>query len=279
MVKEAEKLLYQQEWRVIDQSTTGLYLDPLQSFGLDDTLCASVGEGHAPATARFWVHRPTVVLGTQDTRLPFLQDGLDFLKGEGYHVIVRNSGGLAVLLDEGVLNFTIVLPEKEKGIDINRGYEAMFHLIKEMARPYGKEVEKGEIVGSYCPGSYDLSIGGKKFAGISQRRLRHGVAVQIYLCVEGSGSGRAQVIKKFYDLSRKNIETKIDFPDINPAVMASLSELLEAPLTIGDVIFRLLQLLKKYSGALTANPLTEEEELMFAQYYNRIVERNKKVLN
>ena len=54
------------------------------------------------------------------------------------------------------------------------------------------EIEAREIVGSYCPGSYDLSIKGKKFAGISQRRIRKGVAVQIYLCVNGSGSERAE---------------------------------------------------------------------------------------
>ena len=55
------------------------------------------------------------------------------------------------------------------------------------------EIEAKEIVGSYCPGSYDLSIAGKKFAGISQRRIRNGVAVQIYLCVSGSGQERAQL--------------------------------------------------------------------------------------
>ena len=60
------------------------------------------------------------------------------------------------------------------------------------------EIEAREIVGSYCPGSYDLSIAGKKFAGISQRRIRNGVAVQIYLCVSGSGQERAQLIKDFY---------------------------------------------------------------------------------
>ena len=54
----------------------------------------------------------------------------------------------------------------------------------------GDRIEAYEIIGSYCPGSYDLSIDGRKFAGISQRRLRQGIAVQVYLCVEGSGATR-----------------------------------------------------------------------------------------
>lgn len=40
------------------------------------------------------------------------------------------------------------------------------------------EIKAYEIEHSYCPGSYDLSIGGQKFAGISQRRVKGGVAVR-----------------------------------------------------------------------------------------------------
>src|SRR4051794_4530393 len=76
-------LLVQERWRVIDQSSAGLYSSALQSFGMDDTLCTSVGQGLAPATARSWVHQKTIVLGIQDTRLPFLKDGIHFLKESG----------------------------------------------------------------------------------------------------------------------------------------------------------------------------------------------------
>ena len=73
----------------------------------------------------------------------------------------------------------------------------MWDLIKLMFADFEVEIEAREIVGSYCPGSYDLSIDGKKFAGISQRRIRNGVAVQIYLCVNGSGEERAQLLRIF----------------------------------------------------------------------------------
>lgn len=277
-MEEAQKLLKQPTWRIIDQSSTGLHMSALHSFGYDDTLCASIGTKGAPATVRAWVHADTVVLGIQDTRLPFIKDGLEYLKGQNYEYIVRNSGGLAVVLDEGVLNLSIILPEQEKGIDINRGYDAMWELIQEMFADFGQTIEAREIVGSYCPGSYDLSINGKKFAGISQRRLRGGVAVQIYLCVTGSGSERAGVIQEFYERAINNRETKFSYPTIEPSVMASLSELYGVSLTVQDVMLRLLKTLKKKAGYLQAGELTDDELKLLDSYVVRVVERNDKFL-
>jgi octanoyl-[GcvH]:protein N-octanoyltransferase len=272
-----EGLLHQPEWRIIDQSAAGIHFQALQSFGTDDTLCASVGAGEAPATARTWVHHNTVVLGIQDTKLPFLQEGIQFLKEQGFQSIVRNSGGLAVVLDEGVLNISLIFPEVEKGIDINRGYDAMWQVIQNMFADFPHEIEAKEIVGSYCPGSYDLSIYGKKFAGISQRRLKKGVAVQIYLCVNGSGKERAELIKQFYEIAKQGEQTKFAYPEIVPDVMASLSELLGANFTIADVMFRLLNQLKSCSDLLYAGQLNEFELELLPGYFQRVVDRNEKI--
>jgi len=273
-----EGLLRQPEWRIIDQSAVGIHFQALQSFATDDTLCASVGAGEAPATARTWVHYNTVVLGIQDTRLPYLQDGIQFLKQEGYQVIVRNSGGLAVVLDEGVLNISLIFPEVEKGIDINRGYDVMWQLIQQMFADFPQQqIEAREIVGSYCPGSYDLSIDGKKFAGISQRRLKKGVAVQIYLCVNGSGQKRAELVKQFYKMAKQADQTKFAYPEIVPGVMASLSELLGMPFTIADVMLRLLNQLHANSDILFAGQLNEYELGLFPGYYQRVIDRNEKI--
>lgn len=277
-MNEAEKLLQQPTWRIIDQSTTGLYMNALQSFGMDDTLCASVGTSDTPATIRTWVHPRTVVLGIQDTRLPYIVEGMTYLHSQNYEAIVRNSGGLAVVLDEGVLNVSMILPESEKGIDINRGYEAMWQLIREMFSDFPYEIEAREIVGSYCPGSYDLSISGKKFAGISQRRLRGGIAVQIYLCVSGSGSERAALIREFYQHAKKSELTKFVYPEVEPAVMASLEELLGIRLTIQDVMMRLFLTLKEKATTLVSGTFTNEEQSMLSAYTERVFERNERFL-
>ncbi|MDQ0414133.1 lipoate--protein ligase family protein [Mesobacillus stamsii] len=275
---EALSLLRQDKWRVIDQSALGPEFHALQSFGTDDTLCESVGKGESPATARAWVHHDTVVLGIQDTRLPYIEEGLDYLERQGYKYIVRNSGGLAVVLDEGVLNLSLVLPEKEKAIDINRGYDAMWLLVKELFADFNKSIEAREIAASYCPGSYDLSIGGKKFAGISQRRLKKGVAVQIYLCVSGKGSQRAELIRLFYERAINGERTKFTYPKVQPEVMASLSELFGVELTIQDVMLRLLTFLQANSNELTSGFLNGDELILFDHYYQRVIERNEKFL-
>nr|WP_078378569.1 lipoate--protein ligase family protein [Sutcliffiella halmapala] len=277
-IAAAKQLLKQPSWRIIDQSSLGANFHALQSFAMDDTLCTSVGKGESGAVCRTWVHENTIVLGIQDTRLPHLQTGIQYLESEGYQVIVRNSGGLAVVLDNGVLNVSLVFPEGEKAIDINRGYDAMFELTKHMFKDLTTEIQAKEIVGSYCPGSYDLSIGDKKFAGISQRRIRGGVAVQIYLCIDGSGSQRAALIGEFYKRALQGEQTKFAFPTINPSVMASLTELTGQPLTIQDVMLRLLTSLKELSGTIFANTLQENENELYYNYYQRIVERNEKVL-
>jgi octanoyl-[GcvH]:protein N-octanoyltransferase len=272
-------LLEQPAWRLIDQSTLGPGFDARQSFATDDTLCTSIGSGSSPATARTWVHHNTIVLGIQDTRLPYLKDGIDFLETRGYRVIVRNSGGLAVVLDEGVLNISLILPEKEGTIDINQGYDTMTALVEQILEPYGASFEAYEIVGSYCPGSYDLSIGGKKFAGISQRRMRGGVAVQIYLCVNGSGSERAAVIGEFYKRGLRDETTKFQYPEIKPDVMASLGELLGRPLTVADIHTRLLNVLHKNSELFYSGQLSVEESELLPGNIKRMWDRNEKALS
>ncbi|MEK5503763.1 MULTISPECIES: lipoate--protein ligase family protein [Bacillus] len=278
MAKQID-LLIQPKWRIIDQSSLGPYFDAKQSFAIDDTLCAAVGKGLSPATARSWVHHDTIVLGIQDTRLPYLKEGIAFLEDAGYKAIVRNSGGLAVVLDSGVLNVSLIFQDKKNGIDIDRGYEAMYELIKRVLSPYNAKVEAYEIAGSYCPGSYDLSIGGKKFAGISQRRLRGGVAVQIYLCADGSGSERAEVIRRFYDIALQDErgKTKAVYPDIRPETMASLSELLKKDISVQDLMLALLTQLKELSGDIFQAPLSGEEESEYEKNLLRMIERNKKV--
>lgn len=277
-MRETDSLLVQREWRVIDQSSIGPQFHALESFAMDDTLCALVGAGKTSAVARSWVHHQTVVLGIQDTKLPFLKQGIEVLKENQFQAIVRNSGGLAVVLDEGVLNLSLVFPETGRRIEINRGYDTMWELIKLMFADFAVEIEAKEIVGSYCPGSYDLSIADKKFAGISQRRIRNGVAVQIYLCVSGSGRERAQMVKDFYQAAIAGAETKFVYPDIQPEVMASLAELLQTPLTVSDVMQRFLRVLQEHSEQMNVTVLTLEEQPLYESYLARIKERNEKSL-
>jgi len=271
-------ILQQPIWRYYDQSISAKQRSPLESFATDDTLCQLVGQLMSPPTIRTWIHEASVVLGIQDHRLPYVQQGMELLESRGYHPIVRNSGGLAVVLDEGILNISIVLSEQKESLSINDGYDVMVDLVKGLFPEVAEKIKAYEIVGSYCPGSYDLSIDGKKFAGISQRRLRQGVAVQIYLCIEGSGSQRAALIRDFYEESLQQEETKFAYPQIVPEVMASLSELIDPHLTVEAVVIRLQQLLNQWAEEVRPQSFYDEELTLYGFYLQRVFERNTKML-
>ncbi|WP_079477902.1 lipoate--protein ligase family protein [Halobacillus salinus] len=276
-MQQTHTLLQTSAYRFIDQSSLGPNFNALQSFATDDALAISVGEGSSPTAARLWVHHDTIVLGIPDARLPYIEEGVEYLESEGYKVIVRNSGGLAVVLDEGVLNLSLIFPNQE-GVNIHEGYDAMVSFIHLLFEDLTSDIEAYEITRSYCPGTYDLSIDGKKFAGISQRRVKNGSAVQIYLDVTGSGAERAQLLKHFYEVSKKGEETRFTYPDIDPSVMASMNELLGTSMTVADVRDRVLRKLYDLSGHIDTDPLEGKEMENFEKRFEQMIKRNAKAL-
>ncbi|MFC6041136.1 biotin/lipoate A/B protein ligase family protein [Paenisporosarcina macmurdoensis] len=271
-------LFVNQEWRFWDQSMSGRSKSALESFAADDMLCELVGKGLSLPTIRTWVHENTVVLGIQDHRLPYVAAGRDVIQEHGFQSIVRNSGGLAVVLDSGVLNISIIVSEQNSAIDINAGYDIMVEFVRYLFPQIADRIEAYEIVGSYCPGSYDLSVEGKKFAGISQRRLRHGIAVQIYLCIEGSGTERAVIIRDFYEAGLQGAQTKFMYPVIVPEVMASISEILGESVTVQDTVIHAQRLMNHMMHNVHMQSLQPSETDLYMYYLTRVVERNQKML-
>ncbi|WP_432370306.1 lipoate--protein ligase family protein [Staphylococcus chromogenes] len=261
-------------WRYVDHASG---LEPMQSFAFDDTFSESVGKDASPNVVRTWIHQHTVILGIHDSRLPHLDEGIRFLTDtKGYNAIVRNSGGLGVVLDQGILNISLMFKGKTE-TSIDEAFSVMYLLISKMFEDENETIETFEITHSYCPGKFDLSIRNKKFAGISQRRVRGGIAVQIYLCVEGSGSERAQLMKDFYTHALQGKTTKFTYPDIYPSHMASLQELFQSDLTVQEVMFKLLYAIKDLGGTLNMDPITNEEWSRYEYYYERMLERNAKM--
>ncbi|WP_156290193.1 lipoate--protein ligase family protein [Oceanobacillus salinisoli] len=279
-MKNWKEIIRQTTFRYVDHSNKHTFYDKpytaLTSFAVDDALAMSVSNGDSPPVMRLWVHPRTIVLGIPDAKLPYIEEGILFLSDQGYHVVVRNSGGLAVALDNGVLNLSLVIPGIHE-LSIHDCYEAMVSFVQYMLRDLTSEIEAYEIVHSYCPGDYDLSINGKKFAGISQRRVKDGAAVQIYLDVEGNSYERASVIRNFYQISKKDEETKFTFPEVHPEVMGSLSELLGVDLTVEDMKERVLASLTDFSEEIVVTDFSEAEQIGFEKRYGQMVKRNENV--
>lgn len=248
----------------------------LASFAIDDAIATAVGIRVAPVTVRIWVHPHTIVLGIPDSRLPYLTKGLDFIKDQGYHAIIRNSGGLAVLLDKDVLNMSLILPSNNK-LSIYDGYDLMVDFIQDLFNKETNEIKAFEIKGSYCPGDYDLSIDGIKFAGISQRRVRNGVAVQIYIDIAGSSYKRASIVRDFYKLSKQGAQTKYSYPEITPNVMGSINQLLHQNYTVNQIIQRIKELLIDKGNQLLEADLLPLEADIFNNRLEQMQKRNEKI--
>ncbi|QXE01187.1 lipoate--protein ligase family protein [Terribacillus sp. DMT04] len=262
------------EFRIIDHSKEDSPDQAMASFAIDDALAISVGEELAVPTARLWIHDRTIMLGIPDSRLPYIEEGVAYLEEQGYKAVVRNSGGLAVLLDKGVVNLSFIFPDA-KHIGIHDGYQAMVSFIQYIFQDLTNKIEAFEVEGSYCPGTYDLSIDGRKFAGISQRRVKDGSAVQIYLCVDGSGAGRAEVVRAFYERAKQHAETRFTFPEVVPETMASLEELLHVPITSEQVCKRIVDGLASITRINPSDKMTEQEMQWQQERMKLMLKRNE----
>ncbi|WP_267201022.1 lipoate--protein ligase family protein [Limosilactobacillus kribbianus] len=211
----------------------------LTSFAYTNALLRSSKEMSAPLL-HFWSLQDSVILGLKDQRLPYLDRALRFLTDRGYHYFMRNSGGLAVVSDAGVLNFSLFFPWhlEDHELKIDEAYQRMEFVVSQAFPEL--TIETGEITHSYCPGTFDLSVNGQKIGGISQRRNTNGVVVMLYLSVNGDQLARGELIRDFYSRGLQGAENKWHFPDIWPTSMVNIEELLHQPLSIEDTKQRLL---------------------------------------
>jgi octanoyl-[GcvH]:protein N-octanoyltransferase len=199
-------------------------LDVLHPFALDELLCRSAGQG-GPAICHIWRHPRGFVMGLKDSRLPGAAEAERLLQAEGWSTAVRNSGGAAVPLDLGVINISLIMPKpRVDWFHFHDDFERMYGLIRHALKETGCEVDKGEIQGAYCPGEFDLSIGGFKFCGIAQRRQTHAFIVQAFVVAEGQGQERAAFVRSFYDKAAKG-KSDSQYPLVTAESTASLEQL------------------------------------------------------
>lgn len=214
-----------------------------------------------------WPLEKTVILGMLDKQVPYLEAGLTRIRSAGYQPLVRNLGGLAVVADEGVLNFSLFLPNSAQDkLEIKGAYQLMQALVQDILADQKVLVEAYEISDSYCPGSFDLSIRGKKFAGLAQRRIKDGIVVSIYISVSGDQAKRAQLVADFYAAGIGGKPTTVTYPEVNPEAMANLSDLCSEGFTVTAIRERLLVSLAKFGQSLRTYQVTLDNELTFERF-------------
>lgn len=203
--------------------------DVLHAFAWDEVVCRKVGEGLCPQLLRIWRHPHALVLGLRDRKLPYAGEAIRRLREQGVSVGVRNSGGAAVPLDPEVVNLSLILPYPPgERMNFHEEFRRMAKLIAGIARPWVPSVDAGEVRGSFCPGEYDLSVSGRKFCGIAQRRQLRACVVSAFVLVGGRGEDRGKRAQHFYREATGGLAHEDD-PTVIPGIMASLMELGNLP--------------------------------------------------
>ncbi|WP_225422819.1 lipoate--protein ligase family protein [Lactiplantibacillus garii] len=228
----------------------------LDSFAYTNALLWLTAERQQPIV-HFWQLSHTVILGLLDQQLPQLTTGLAGLQRAGYQTLLRNSGGLAVVADDGVLNVSLFLPASRSDYSITAAYQLMVDYVRAVWPTC--PIATGEIAQSYCPGDYDLSIHGQKIAGMSQRRTANALVIMLYVSVNGDQARRSRLIRDFYTAGLGN-HTDARFPTVDPAVMTTVAEQLGQPLSVPAAQRAFLAVLRQRGAVDTTSlPLLTEE--------------------
>ncbi|MDK8194269.1 lipoate--protein ligase family protein [Paenibacillus sp. UMB7766-LJ446] len=229
----------------------------LEAFAWEEVMCRRVGEGQLPV-AHIWRHPDAFVAGLRDRRLPQAVEAMERMRSQGTAVCVRPSGGAAVPLNPGVVNVSLILPNPGRAINIHDDFREMASLIAESLTPWSSQARTGEIEGAFCPGDYDVSVGGLKFCGIAQRRQAKAYIITAFIIVEGQGDQLAADVRQFYQDAADGASE--GYPDVRPGTMASLQELAGVPSSAAYTASLVRTLRQRFPLAETSRVLSVDRE-------------------
>jgi len=246
---------------------------PYAHFALTDALIERAGANQQPAI-HFWQTSPLAILGMMDTKIAQFKEALAVFDRYEHDYMVRNSGGLGVVGDPGVLNVSLIYPTGENRLPIDAAYQLMLQFIRQTFYPVfpDKSIRAFEIRNSYCFGDYDLSIEGRKIAGVSQRRVKDGIAVMLYISVNGDQQKRAEMLKDFYERGLDGSEPAGRYPNVHPNVMTTVEKAYDTKLTVPQVKKMMLEQFDWSKGSYTP-----ALDMGYQKAHDKMLKRNARV--
>jgi lipoate---protein ligase len=140
---------------------------PAVNLACDEGLLDSCEEGPPAEVLRFWEPREYFVVLGYSSRIRSEVD-LDSCRALGMPILRRCSGGGTVLQGPGCLNYALVLEIRE-GSSLTGISEANAFIMNRNRNALNSLLD-GKVL---IQGHTDLTLGGLKFSGNSQRRKRH----------------------------------------------------------------------------------------------------------
>jgi octanoyl-[GcvH]:protein N-octanoyltransferase len=162
------------------------------------------------------------------------------LQRRGLPVVVRDTGGDAVVQGPGVVNVSVAfaipanLPDR-----IGEAYRRLCAPLMSLLREQHIETANGAVAGAMCDGAFNVTAAGRKLAGTAQRwrRARNipGFAVlgHLALSVDIDHAAAAAAVNAFY--AAAEIDSRVD-----GSAHVNLTELLPANGSTASTIGRLL---------------------------------------
>ena len=193
----------------------------LQAF-LDQEALMLHCRDHSRRLLHAWRHERGVLAGSRDAALVSWPRSVDGLCKSGFRVLVRPFGGLAIPVDFGVLNLTLVLPGEPA---LDEAFNELAHWLADALTGYG-HVNIGKVENSYCPGRFDLAIGGQKISGLAQRRIKGAVAVSAFVNLFPADYSRAALVRSLYEAEGVNATHRYPWlPSVHPDTVSDLFSL------------------------------------------------------
>jgi lipoate-protein ligase A len=219
-----------------------------QAIPLADQLSfdTSLSSSIPPKTliVRFWTTEG-ILFGRLDSLLPRFDEGVAYFHDRSIETLVRKAGGLAVACDEGVLNLSLLYSKHHAEFGgLNESYAFGVDLMKHLLQDLSLDIHEGEIIHSYCPGKYDLSVDGKKFAGMAQYRTKDAVMLMITIFVDGDQKRRSDWIRDFYAIA--NPLNDPAYPCVESDAMKTLTELSQTEVSVPSLKQRMVKTLASF---------------------------------
>jgi lipoate-protein ligase A len=148
--------------------------EPLEDgLAMEQSLLGIAASG--ASCARIWRSRPMMVVPRSYRKHPRFEAVQRQWARSGIPIAVRQSGGGAVPLEEGVLNLSLAWSTRLPALThADAIYGALCDVVARSICCYGIECRTAAVQDSFCDGRFNLSIGGRKVAGTAQHWSRGG---------------------------------------------------------------------------------------------------------
>ena len=123
---------------------------------------------------RVWTNNQCLVTTSRHAKSEKFEIASAILSKAGWPVAVRRTGGMTVPNAPGILNVSLF--HQTSSLRPRDGYGPLAEALAEACRGLGISVDFGEVAGAMCNGAFDLSVQGRKVAGVAGLSRRRGLA-------------------------------------------------------------------------------------------------------